>query len=196
MSCFCDKDGIVIIKGNDTDFNGQEFLTFILDTSVLDLSSCSASFSLCGITKTFQDLSSGEIKINYNAIQTNTFPLGPTYGVLKIFDSSGRVATIESKIPFLIKNSVHGDSIAVKPYEYTINVEQGGENILNVKVEAGVSVEVGSTETLPAGSGATVENVGTPNHLVLKFGIPQGIQGEQGEEGVPGQDAKIIIRRL
>ncbi|KQV04830.1 hypothetical protein [Devosia sp. Root105] len=43
------------------------------------------------------------------------------------------------------------------------------------------TVTVGSVTTLPPGSPATVANVGTVKDMVLNFGIPQGIQGIQGE---------------
>lgn len=39
------------------------------------------------------------------------------------------------------------------------------------------TIQVGSVTTLPAGSDATVENVGTENAAVLNFGIPQGPAG-------------------
>ena len=39
------------------------------------------------------------------------------------------------------------------------------------------TVEVGTVETLPAGSEATVENIGDENDVVLNFGIPQGRTG-------------------
>lgn len=199
MNYCASSDRIVIIKGDDTNFNGQTFLNFILNTTVLDLSTFKATFSLGGVTKEFNDISSGQISINYTAEETESMPAGKQDGVLRLIDGSGRSATIESLIPFDIQWLVHGDAIATKPSEITINVEQGGQTILDITVEAGVSVEVGETETLPAGSDAYVQNVGTTNHLKLNFGIPQGIQGEQGEEGPvgpAGQDAKIIIRRL
>jgi len=43
------------------------------------------------------------------------------------------------------------------------------------------TVSVGSVATLPAGAPASVVNVGTDKDMVLNFGIPQGIQGIQGE---------------
>lgn len=50
----------------------------------------------------------------------------------------------------------------------------------------GATVEVGDTTTLPAGSDATVENVGTDTEVILEFGIPQGAQGVQGPQGPTG----------
>ncbi len=43
-----------------------------------------------------------------------------------------------------------------------------------VSVMKETSVAVGTTATLPAGSEATVENVGTKKDLILKFSIPMG----------------------
>lgn len=47
-------------------------------------------------------------------------------------------------------------------------------------VDAGVSVTVGTTTTLPAGSDATVTNSGTDTDPILNFGIPQGVAGQDG----------------
>lgn len=55
------------------------------------------------------------------------------------------------------------------------------------------SIRVGTTTTLPQGSNATVENIGTATAAVLNFGLPQGadgkqgLQGQQGLQGIPGQ---------
>lgn len=48
-------------------------------------------------------------------------------------------------------------------------------------VDAGVSVTIGTTETLPAGQNATVTNSGTATDPILNFGIPRGETGA----GVP-----------
>lgn len=194
-----EQNAITLVRGNDTDFNGQHLLTIYINTAVLDLSDLTATFTLVDTTRVFDDLSSGQIIVDYSASETSEFPIGIIYGDLEVKSKTGKISTIENRIPFKVISVVHGNAIAVQPYQYTFNVEQGGENILNVTVEAGVSVEVGTTTTLPAGSDAYVENVGTANHLKLNFGIPQGIQGEEGPQGPvgpAGKDAKIIIRRL
>lgn len=185
MNCCSSENAITVVKGNDTNFNGQTFLKLYL-TGILDLSNFSATFTICGLTKTFDDISSGEIEINYSSIETAQIPYGRQNGVLKLIDNSHRVATIESLVPFNFVSVVHGDAIATQPYEMTFNVEQGGETILNVKIEAGVSVEVGTTTTLPAGSDAVVTNSGTPSHLILDFGIPKGDKGDTGPQGPKG----------
>lgn len=48
-------------------------------------------------------------------------------------------------------------------------------------VDASITVSVGTTSTLPAGSSATVTNSGTSTDPILNFGIPQGAKGDPGE---------------
>lgn len=48
------------------------------------------------------------------------------------------------------------------------------------------TISVASTSTLPAGSPATVENVGTSSAASLAFGIPQGVAGQDGADGADG----------
>ncbi len=46
------------------------------------------------------------------------------------------------------------------------------------------SLAVGATTTLPAGSQADVQNVGTESAAVLDFFIPKGDKGDKGDTGV------------
>lgn len=48
------------------------------------------------------------------------------------------------------------------------------------------TVAAGTTTTLPAGSSATVTNVGTTSAAVFNFGIPQGADGADGADGTDG----------
>lgn len=66
------------------------------------------------------------------------------------------------------------------------------------------TVTVGTTTTLPAGSNATVQNVGSTSAAIFNFGIPKGDKGDTGESGAaatisvgatttlePGEDATV-----
>lgn len=55
-----------------------------------------------------------------------------------------------------------------------------------VHTSLAATVAIGSTTTLPAGSPATVVNVGDESAAVLNFGVPQGVQGVQGIQGIKG----------
>ena len=58
---------------------------------------------------------------------------------------------------------------------------EAGRDGTNGTDGAAASIEVAETTTLPAGSSATVENIGTSSAARLKFGIPQGQPGHTGQ---------------
>jgi len=189
MTCCCSKDKrIIIVRGDDTDFNDGNLVEFKITSSILTVSDFKAKIVLGTITKNYNDLSSGIIDYNLSSQESSKLPYGDINGTLYLISQSDKRATITNTIPFKVVSLVDINSIATSDVDYTINVEQGGETIFNIDVHSAVSVSVGTVETLPAGSDAYVENVSTDNHLVLNFGIPQGIQGEQGEQGPDGKD--------
>ena len=58
------------------------------------------------------------------------------------------------------------------------------------------TIEVASTTTLPAGSSATVSNVGTASAARLAFGIPKGDTGATGADGQDGDAATIQVGQV
>lgn len=58
------------------------------------------------------------------------------------------------------------------------------------------TIEVASTSTLPAGSAATVTNVGTTSQARLAFGIPKGDKGDTGAAGQDGDAATIQVGQV
>ena len=58
------------------------------------------------------------------------------------------------------------------------------------------TIEVASTSTLPAGSSATVSNVGTTSQARLAFGIPKGDKGDTGAAGADGDAATIQVGQV
>lgn len=192
MDCCCkNKDLIKIVKGDDTQVNGVHLLSVYIKDSVIDLTGATAEFILCGIRKEISDLSEGYFNIDYTSQETSTFPLGINYGALIFHLQNGAKTTIENLIAFDVVKVVHKDSILTKPYTLEFDVKLGEEKIFEISIQAGVSIEVAETVTLEPGSKAYVENVGTKDHLRLKFGIPEGEKGEEGQEGPAGKDALI-----
>ena len=55
-------------------------------------------------------------------------------------------------------------------------------------VDASITITIGTTSTLPAGSSATVTNSGTPTDPIFNFGIPKGDTGATGADGADGDD--------
>ena len=58
------------------------------------------------------------------------------------------------------------------------------------------TISVASTSTLPAGSSATVSNVGTTSQARLAFGIPKGDKGDTGAAGADGDAATIQVGQV
>lgn len=58
------------------------------------------------------------------------------------------------------------------------------------------TIEVASTSTLPAGSAATVTNVGSASQARLAFGIPKGDKGDTGAAGADGDAATIQVGQV
>lgn len=192
MDC-CKKDMLVLYQGYPSRWNDVDWLSLNF-TGILDTAGFSARFKIGSYTFEHNDLSQ-EWVINLTDEQTATLPLGINTASLIVYDILGEGKPFTTNIPVLVKNWVEGD-VEVERYNATIRATLDNEVQLTINVEAGISVEVGETYTLPAGESARVENVGTPNHLKLDFYIPQGEQGIQGPVGPAGKDAKIIIRRL
>lgn len=61
-----------------------------------------------------------------------------------------------------------------------------GSNGTNGTNGAAATINVGTTTTLPAGSSATVTNVGSSSAAVFNFALPQGATGPQGPTGAGG----------
>ena len=94
-------------------------------------------------------------------------------------------------------------TVSTVPYGVPANVTNSGTNyaaILNFTIPTGpqgatgatgsagqaATISVGSVNTLPAGSSATVTNAGSSSAAVFNFGIPQGLQGVAGTNGTNG----------
>jgi len=71
---------------------------------------------------------------------------------------------------------------------YVFNTSIDPPGYVDSGVDASITVSVGTTSTLPAGSSATVTNSGTGTDPILNFGIPKGDTGAAGADGSDGAD--------
>lgn len=183
----CDKkERLIIVQGDFTGYGDVDWLKLNPTSDVWDLATMHATFELNGIVKTFDDLTQ-PFSINYEAAETASMPLGDIDGILRFYDSNDKPVTIDNLIPVTVVKYVHGDAVKTGNYEMNIEVKQGDEVVMEVLVEAGVSVEPGNTYTVDPGEPARIVNRGTASHLILDFYIPKGETGEKGEPGKPGE---------
>ena len=120
--------------------------------------------------------------------ETTTLPAGSSATVENIGTSSA------ARLKFGIPQGAQGPAGPTGQQGPQGEPGRDGTNGADGRDGAAATIEVAETTTLPAGSSATVENVGTSSAARLKFGIPQGAQGpagptgQQGPQGVPGRD--------
>lgn len=166
MNCCTHDNRIVIVSGDDTQFNDGNLLTIELISDELDFSEFTAKFVLGGITKSFDDLSSGIINLNYNSQETSTLPYGNINGTLYILDSLKRRATIETIVPFFVTSTVVGTAIETSQARFSIDVKQGGINILKVNFVSG-----GGASSFAQLKGSPYDNENLANALNAKQGV-------------------------
>lgn len=82
--------------------------------------------------------------------------------------------------------SYDGDSYIFVSETDAVGIPVTNEDYWQLYTSGGLSVEIGTTETLPAGSNAVVTNTGTSTDAVLNFGIPKGEKGDKGDKGDTG----------
>lgn len=99
------ENAITIIKGDDTNFLDDQFIVVAIQTEQ-DLTGFQAIFKLGDVELTFPDISSGFFEIVLSHSHTLNLPKGKMFGDLKLIDTSSRIRTVSSVIPFIIKEGV------------------------------------------------------------------------------------------
>lgn len=97
---------IKIFRGDDTDWNGKNFLNFSITSSDTDLSSMTARFKIGECVFDNISLSTGQFTLNFTREQTAAMPWGLNKGILQIIDSNGKIKTIANHICFWVTNEL------------------------------------------------------------------------------------------
>lgn len=132
MTCDLEKKYIYIYKGDDTNWNNEQFLTVNVTSEAVDLSTMTAKFILGSYTKTFP-LTTGSFQIDLTHAVTGTYAYGPINGVIQILDSEQRIKTVSNTIPFYITNKV----IAAQDETYNVEVPEGSPIDINIDIGFG-----------------------------------------------------------
>lgn len=140
---------IYIYRGDDTDWNNEQFVTINVTSgsSSIDLSTMSAVFTLGNFTQTYS-LAEGSFKVSLSSEITRQFPYGPLMGSIKILDSQHRIKTATTDIPFYVTSEVitlQNQDLVIEVPGVSINVTVGGtvsyNDLLNKPSINGVTVE-------------------------------------------------------
>lgn len=109
-------------------------------------------------------------------------------------EAAGSATSAEAAAQTAQESVSHPPYIGANGDWYVYNAQTG--QYQDSEISASVSVTVGTTSTLPAGSDASVTNTGTAANPVLNFGIPQGPQGTQGNPGPDGVSPQVTITTI
>lgn len=97
---------IKIFRGDDTNWNGSNFLNFTVTSQTVDLSEMTARFILGSIVFNNILLETGQFTINFTHEQTSQMPWGINKGILQILDSEGRIKTATNEILLFVTSEV------------------------------------------------------------------------------------------
>ena len=95
-----------IYKGDDTDFRGAARLSLRIGTDA-DLSGCTVEFTFLGQTRRFSgDAAAKPLSFAFSASETALFPVGVHRARVRVFDSEGRVKTVDDSVRIRVTDSV------------------------------------------------------------------------------------------
>ena len=117
---------IYITRGDDTNFNEDKFLKFILNTE-RDLTDWSAMFTLGGNTYKFTDIASKTFEVTISAEDSQKIPYGLNMGSVYLFDNKSRRKTLTISIPFQVEkkptfNTFSTLEVVAEPVEIQLQV--------------------------------------------------------------------------
>lgn len=142
---------IYIFKGDDTNWNGEQFLTVNITSQTADLSNMTAKFILGSYEKTYP-LTTGSFDIDLNAATTGSYAYGPICGTIQVIDEENRIKTVANRIPFYITDQV----IAEQVQTLDIAMPEGSE--ISISLEVGKAAQITVDEELSTTSPNPVQN--------------------------------------
>lgn len=130
------QDSVIsIIRGDDTDWNGDDTFTLNL-VSDLDLSQFKARFILGHIIKEFDHIVDNRVQPILSHQDTEKLNLGPIWGILQLIDAEGNIRTVASGIKFLVKRGIYGDHPIIPSVNVTVNIPIYVPQEINISVGA------------------------------------------------------------
>lgn len=95
-----------IYKGDDTDFRGAARLSLRIGGEV-DLAGCTIEFTFLGQTRRFSgDAAAKPLSFAFSSSETALFPVGIHRARVRVFDSEGRVKTVDDSVRIRVTDSV------------------------------------------------------------------------------------------
>ena len=129
MTC-TPKEYIYIFKGDDTNWNNEQFLTVNITSEQITLDDMTAKFILGSFSQTFP-LTTGTFEVSLTKAVTGAYSFGPINGVIQILDTDGRIKTVSNTIPFYVTNQVQNAQNA------TFNAQVAESSPIDINIQVG-----------------------------------------------------------
>jgi hypothetical protein len=156
---------LVLFKGDDSDFIGNQNIVLNLETD-LDLTGCKAHFKFLDFAQDFTEIPENkQLELVFPKAQTAKFPLGAMDAELWLEDSEGKRRTVSNRIHIVVTNSVYEAYNNKDTQAITVTIESGsgGGGIDPTKILEGVTMETNTLvkireaiQTIGTALGATV----------------------------------------
>ena len=125
---------IVLFKGDDSDFIGNQEIIVELKTQI-PLAGCKAYFKFLNYIQVFSEIpEDGKLTLVFPRSETEKFPLCVADGKLWLEDGNGKERTIDNRIHICVTNSVPEAYCSCDPQAITV-VVSGGEYVKTVNGE-------------------------------------------------------------
>lgn len=156
-----DREYIYIFKGDDTNWNNEQFVTVnVTSQTGVDLSGMTAKFKLGSHTAEYP-LTTGSFTIDLSSDITGQYAFGPICGTIQILDEQKRIKTACNTIPFYITDKV----IAEQHQTLDIDLPQGSPVSINLSV--GGTGSYNDLTDKPSLNGVTIEGAKTSSQYGL-----------------------------
>ena len=188
----------VIYKGDDTDFRGSTGFTLkVVTSSNLNLSGCTVEVEVLGFRRSFPASATGELvcPFAFSAAETQRMPLGIHAATVRVFDSKGRVRTINNSIRVKVTNSVHEAYGKDDPQEVTLAVSTVDLEAYAKKAEVTAAItaalkDAGASVKLHA---LTPEVTDTTVTLKPVDGVANWVDGKvEAQSGITGRSFSTV----
>lgn len=144
---------IKVFRGDDTNWNGQNLLNFVVSSQTANLATMTARFIVGEIVFDNISLSNqGAFSINLTHDQTSRLPWGLNEAILQILDSQERIKTVSNTIPLYITNQLFEEQTGV----IRVNVPEGSPVDITLQVgvayatQEALDLEIGARQQLQA----------------------------------------------
>lgn len=123
----CEHKYIVLFRGDDSDFTGNQEIIVELMSKNFDFTGCKAHFSFLDFKQDFAEIPTDrKLRIAFSSQETKKFPLGAADAKVWLEDANGKIRTVANRIHVVVTQSVKEAYDNDDPQAITVVINGGG----------------------------------------------------------------------